>query len=192
MGEIVKFDFLVDSSQFNNSLDTMQQNLNCYRQSVLQGFNSIVFDSFLNNLNSLKNAIAGTFGAFLSEAEKIEDVAARLGVMLGGDAAGGEKLAHSLERLATNGVVPLQELEQAAAALSSRFASTADISQWVSVCADISAGSKITATRLAEMTARLDDMGKAEFTELANAGIDRKSTRLNSSHPVQSRMPSSA
>ena len=176
MGEIVKFDFLVDSSQFNNSLATMQQNLNGYRQSVLQGFNSIVFDSFLNNLNSLKNAIAGTFGAFLSEAEKIEDVAARLGVMLGGDAAGGEKLAHSLERLATNGVVPLQELEQAAAALSSRFASTADISQWVSVCADISAGSKITATRLAEMTARLDDMGKAEFTELANAGIPIYST----------------
>lgn len=176
MGEIVKFDFLVDSSQFNNSLATMQQDFNSYRQSVLQGFNSIVFDSFLNNLNSLKNAFAATFGAFLSEAEKIEDVAARLGVMLGGDAAGGEKLAHSLERLATNGVVPLQELEQAAAALSSRFASTADISQWVSVCADISAGSKITATRLAEMTARLDDMGKAEFTELANAGIPIYST----------------
>ena len=39
------------------------------------------------------------------------------------------------------------------------------------VFADISAGSKLSASRLAELTARLDDMGKAEFTELANAGV---------------------
>lgn len=174
MGEIVKFDFLVDSSQFSNSLAKMQTDINSCRQSILQGFNSIVFDSFLNNLASVKNAFLGIVGvvaSFLNEAEKIEDVGTRLGVMLGGDASSGEKLAHSLERLATNGVVPLQELEQAAVALTGRFASTSEISEWVGVFADISAGSKLAASRLAEMVARLDDMGKAEFTELANAGI---------------------
>lgn len=58
----------------------------------------------------------------------------------------------------------MQELQSAAAALIGSFDAPGQIAQWVARFADISAGSKLSATRL-------DDMGKAEFTELANAGI---------------------
>lgn len=155
----------------------MQQSAETCRAAMMQQFNTIALDSFLNNLATVKNAIsevigkvASMFGSFLSEAEKIESVGARLGSMLGNNAAGAE-LASSLERMATNGVVSMQELEQAAGALVGTFSDAQSISRWVGVFADISAGSKISAARLAEMTARLDDMGKAELTELANAGI---------------------
>ena len=93
----------------------------------------------------------------------LEDVSKQLGVMMG-SSADGSALAASLQRLATNGVVGMQELQSAAAALIGSFDDPGQIAQWVARFADISAGSKISATRL-------DDMGKAEFTELANAGI---------------------
>ncbi len=98
----------------------------------------------------------------------LEDVSKQLGVMMG-SSADGSALASSLQRLATNGVVGMQELQSAA--LIGSFDVPGQIAQWVARFADISAGSKLSATRLAEMVARLDDMGKAEFTELANAGI---------------------
>lgn len=117
-------------------------------------------------LNQAKNALAG----FMAPASTLENVATQLGVMLQNRAAGKE-LASSLERMATNGVVPMQELQAAAAALVGSFSDTSAISQWVGVFADIAAGSKLPASRLAELVARVEDMGKAEFTELANAGI---------------------
>ena len=99
-----------------------------------------------------------------------EDVSKQLGVMMG-SSADGSALASSLQRLATNGVVGMQELQSAATALIGSFDAPGQIAQWVTRFADSSVGSKLSATRLAEMVARLDDMGKAEFTELANAGV---------------------
>lgn len=155
------------------SLQEVQQGL---KQTAAEGKRwtmAMGIDAMLNNLSRLKSAIsavAGTFSAFTQAAAQKEDISVKLGVMLG-DSGAGEELATSLERMATNGVVPMQELQAAAAALVGSFSDTSAISQWVGVFADIAAGSKLPASRLAELVARVEDMGKAEFTELANAGI---------------------
>lgn len=173
MSNPIKFNFRADVHQVMLSLQEIQQGL---KQTAAEGKRwtmAMGIDAMLNNLSRLKSAIsavAGTFSAFTQAAAQKEDVSVKLGVMLG-DSGAGEELATSLERMATNGVVPMQELQAAAAALVGSFSDTSAISQWVGVFADIAAGSKLPASRLAELVARVEDMGKAEFTELANAGI---------------------
>lgn len=130
-------------------------------------------ESMLSGLSRIGSMLSGVFssvGSVFTAAADKEDFAAQLGVMMN-SSVDGSALADSLERLATNGVVGMQELQSAAAALIGSFSDPGQIAGWVSKFADISTGSKISATRLAEMVARLDDMGKAEFTELANAGV---------------------
>jgi hypothetical protein len=68
-------------------------------------------------------------------------------------------------------VVSFDELHRSARALSNVFQDDAVISHYVSRLADLAAGSKIPAARLGELVARMEDMGKAELTELSNAGI---------------------
>ena len=131
---------------------------------------SVGLSSALNLLGQAKDALRGLVGAVVSPAAALEEVGVKLGVMFGSRVKG-DALAESLQRLATNGVVPLQELESAAAALIGKFKDPHVVAEWVERFADIAAGSKMTAARFGEMVARLDDMGKAEFTELANAGI---------------------
>lgn len=162
----IKFNFTAEASGVLTELQKIRQSV----QELSWADFSMGLQSVLSLAAQAKDAIAGLVTSFTRPAEALENAAARLGVVLNNKTMGDE-LAESLQRMATNGVVSMQELEQAAVTLSGSFSDSQTIAQWVGVFADISAGSKITATRLAEMTARLDDMGKAELTELANAGI---------------------
>ena len=173
MGEIVNFRFGADSSQVNQSLAIVRQNVDNLSEGIVKGFSVMGMDAVLGLFGKLRDVVGQLgqmFSSCMREAAALEEVGTRLGVMLN-DAAAGDALASSLQRMATNGIVPLQELEKTAAALTQSLSDPGEIADWVGVFANISAGSDITADRLAKMTARLQDMGKAEFTELANAGI---------------------
>lgn len=165
----IDFKFRADASGVTVALKEVNESL----QELSAADFAMGLEAVLGLFGKLKGAVGELrqmFSACTQAAAELEAVGTRLGVMLN-DAASGDALAAALQRMATNGVVPLQELEQAAAALTQSLSDPAEIAGWVGVFADISAGSKVTAARLAEMTARLQDMGKAEFTELANAGI---------------------
>ena len=114
--------------------------------------------------------VANAVGALTEPAAELENVATSLEVVMG-NAEAAERLTGSLERLATNGVVGFDELHRAARALTNVFQDDAVIAHYVSRLADLAAGSKIPAARLGELVARMEDMGKAELTELSNAGI---------------------
>lgn len=114
--------------------------------------------------------IASALSAFTEPAAELENVATSLGVVMGNTEAA-ERLTGSLQRLATNGVVSFDELHRSARALSNVFQDDAVIAHYVSRLADLAAGSKIPAARLGELVARMEDMGKAELTDLSNAGI---------------------
>lgn len=158
--------FSADTSALEAKLDGLNEKLSAMSWADM----AMGVQAVIGLLGQARSAVEGLASAFLAPAAALEDVAVKLGTMLGNDDMGKE-LAGSLERMATNGVVPLEELTAAAGALVGVFDRPADVSEWVGVFADISAGSKLSAARLAELVARLDDMGKAELTELANAGI---------------------
>lgn len=115
-------------------------------------------------------SLADSFSAFTAPAAELENVATSLGVVMG-NAEAAERLTGSLERLATNGVVSFDELHRSARALTNVFQDDAVISHYVSRMADIAAGADIPASRLAELVARMEDVGKAELTELSNKGV---------------------
>lgn len=100
---------------------------------------------------------------------ELENVQEQLSVMMDSKTAA-EQLTRTLQNLATNGVVSMQDLLAASRPLTN-FMQEEEIEHWVARFADIAAASKVPAERFAAMAARLHDMGKAEFTELANAGI---------------------
>lgn len=164
MSIIIKF--AADNTEVVNKLEEVKNEIGQLSWAEM----AMGVQAVIGLLGQARSAVEGLASAFLAPAAALEDVAVKLGTMLGDDDMGKE-LAGSLERLATNGVVPLEELTAAAGALVGVFDRPADVSEWVGVFADISAGSKLSAARLAELVARLDDMGKAELTELANAGI---------------------
>ena len=114
--------------------------------------------------------ITSALSVFTAPAAELENVATSLGVVMG-NAEAAERLTGSLRRLATNGVVSFDELHRSARALTNVFQDDAVISHYVSRLADIAAGADIPASRLAELVARMEDMGKAELTELANKGV---------------------
>ncbi len=158
----VIFKFTADNTDVVNKLQEIRDGMSQLNWAdMAMGFEAI---------SGLVERVAGGIAGMLAPASELENVATQLGVMLN-DGEAGKELASSLERMATNGVVPMQELQAAAVALVGTFSDTSSISQWVGVFADIAAGSKLPASRLAELVARVEDMGKAEFTELANAGI---------------------
>lgn len=169
MSDIVDFKFTADSSGVSLALKQVRGDL----QELSSADFAMGMEAVLGLFGKLKDAVVQlgqVFSSCMREAAALEEVGTRLGVMLN-DAAGGDALASSLQRMATNGVVPLQELEKAASALTQSLSDPGEIAEWVGVFANISAGSDMTADRLAKMTARMEDMGKAEFTELSNAGI---------------------
>ncbi len=121
-------------------------------------------------LGAAAKSITRAFSAFTEPAAELENVATNLGVVMG-NAEAAERLASSLQRMATNGVVGMDDLHASARALSNVFQDDAVIAHYVGRLADLAAGSKIPAARLGELVARMEDVGKAELTELSNAGI---------------------
>ena len=121
-------------------------------------------------LGAAAKSIAGAFSAFTAPAAQLENVATSLRVVMG-NAEAAERLAGSLQRMATNGVVGMDDLHASARALSNVFRDDAVIAHYVGRFADLAAGSKISAARLGELVARMEDMDKAKLTELSNAGI---------------------
>lgn len=171
MSVVINFD--ANSSRVVDAVQAVQGKMEELNATSSKWTQAMGVDAMLNNLSrvvSVLGEVGRKVGSLMSAAADKENVATQLGVMFG-SAAEGNVLADALERMATNGVVGMQELQSAAGALIGTFNDADEIARWVGVFADISAGSKISATRLAELTARLDDMGKAELTELANAGI---------------------
>lgn len=122
-------------------------------------------------LSRLGSMVSGALRYVTGPASEVEDKAAALGVVLRTDAEAARELATDLQLMAANGVVSFDDLFGAARALGNVYQDSGNLKHWTGVFADIAAGSKISATRLGELVARLHDMGKAEFTELANAGI---------------------
>lgn len=153
-------DTTVFSSKMQEIIGTTQKTLEKIGQAWL-GFKGIA---------AAVQSVAQAFSAFTKPAAELEHVATSMGVLMG-NAEEADKLARALRNVAVNGVVSFDELHQAARPLANIFSDSATIAQWVSAFADISAATKLPAQRLAEMVARLDDMGRAEFTELANAGV---------------------
>lgn len=126
--------------------------------------------SMFFGLQGIAAGLKTVFGGISGKAAEVENVAASLGVLMR-DRAEADALTASLQRLATNGVIGFEELHRAARPLANVFQSSENISRYVGVFADIAAGSTVPVDTLARMVARIGDMGKAEFTELANNGV---------------------
>lgn len=121
-------------------------------------------------LQGIAAGLKTVFGGISGKAAEVENVAASLGVLMRNNVEA-DALTTSLQRLATNGVIGFEELHRAARPLANVFRSGDDIARYVGVFADIAAGSKVPVDTLARMVSRIGDMGKAEFTELANNGV---------------------
>lgn len=115
-------------------------------------------------------SVGAVFASFTAPAAELENVATSMGLLMG-NAAEAERLAKGLQMLAVNGVRSFDELHKAARPLAQIYTSADAIREMVGRMADLAAASKVPADRIAGMMARLNDMGKAEFTELANANI---------------------
>ncbi len=155
----VNFTIGADGSAFVGSMRKIQDSLNKIGQAFM-GLQGIAA--------GLRTAFSAAMAPLQAYGE-LEDVKTQLGIMLNSEDAA-ERLTAALQNMATNGVVGMQDLVAAARSLA-RVLPQESIATWVGRFADIAAASKVPAERLASMVARLNDMGKAEFTELANAGI---------------------
>ena len=153
-----------DATAFSQTMDGLEKGIVKKMEKIGQVFIGAV------GIGAGLRSLADSFSAFTAPAAKLEDAATVLEVMIG-SADGAERLARSLQNLATNGVVSFDDLFRAARSLTNVFKDDATISHYVGMIANISAASKIPAERLADMIARMNDMGKVEFTELSNAGI---------------------
>jgi len=157
----VNFTIGADGSAFAGTLKTLAKDT----QRALSSIGQMFF--------GIQGIVAGLktgFGSLSGKAAEVENVAASLGVLLRNQTEA-DSLTSSLQRLATNGVIGFNELHRAARPLSNVFSSGDDIAKYVSIFADIAAGSKVPIDTMARMVSRLGDMGKAEFTELANNGV---------------------
>ena len=100
----------------------------------------------------------------------VENVQTSMEVLLGNkDAA--ESLTRSLQSMATNGVVSFEALHRAARPMANVTQDAGQIARYVGMFADLAAGSMVPVETFARMVSRIGDMGKAEFTVLANNGI---------------------
>ncbi len=153
-----------DATAFSQTMDGLEKGIVKKMEKIGQVFMGAL------GLGAAAKSIAGAFSAFTAPAAELENVATSLGVVMG-NAEAAERLTGSLQRLATNGVVSFDELHRSARALTNVFQDDAVIAHYVGRLADLAAGSKIPAARLGELVARMEDMGKAELTELSNAGI---------------------
>lgn len=153
-----------DTTAFSKEIDGLEKGIAAKMDQIGKVFMGAL------GLKAAAQNIAGAFSAFTAPAAELENVATSLGVVMG-NAEAAERLASSLQRMATNGVVGMDDLHASARALSNVFQDDAVIAHYVGRLADLAAGSKIPAARLGELVARMEDMGKAELTELSNAGI---------------------
>lgn len=153
-----------DTTAFSKAIDGLEKGITAKMAKIGNVFMGAL------GLKAAAQNIAGAFSAFTGPAAELENVATSLGVVMG-NAEAAERLTRSLQRLATNGVVGMDDLHASARALSNVFRDDAVIAHYVGRLADLAAGSKIPAARLGELVARMEDMGKAELTELSNAGI---------------------
>ena len=158
-----------DGSAFTSTLKKMQRDTDTMANSVTARLARM--GQAFNGLASIGRMVSGAFSHVTGPAAEVENSATALQVMLGVTADEAERLATNLQLMAANGVVGMEDLHGAARALSNVYKDSTLVEHWVSVLADVAAGSKIPAARLAEMVARMQDMGKVELTELANAGI---------------------
>lgn len=157
-----------DGSAFSKTIKAMEKNTDTMANSISAKLARM--GQAFDGLKSIGRDAAGVITALTEPAAHLENVATSLGVVMG-NAEAAERLTGSLERLATNGVVSFDELHRSARALTNVFKDDAVISHYVSRLADIAAGTDIPATRLAELVARMEDVGKAELTELSNKGV---------------------
>lgn len=153
-----------DATAFSQTMDGLEKGIVKQMEKIGQVFMGAL------GLGAAAKSIARAFSAFTEPAAELENVATSLGVVMG-NAEAAERLTSSLQRMATNGVVSFDELHRSARALTNVFQDDAVIAHYVGRLADLAAGSKIPAARLGELVARMEDMGKAELTELSNAGI---------------------
>lgn len=174
MAAPIKFQFEANSDPVVQAINGLSDQMQSLSKESTEWTKVIAWDSILSMIGRVKGAVselATTLSqAFIQPAIEVENVGASLGVLLGNQDLA-DALTESLQRMATNGVVSFEQLHQAARPLTNLFSNPADISKWVGVFADIAAGSKVPAERLASMVSRMEDMGKVELTELANSGI---------------------
>lgn len=153
-----------DATAFSQTMDGLEKGIVKKMEKIGNVFMGVL------GIKAAAQSIASAFSAFTAPAAELENVATSLGVVMG-NAEAAERLTGSLERLSTNGVVSFDELHRSARELTNVFKDDAVISHYVSRLADIAAGTDIPASRLAELVARMEDVGKAELTELANKGV---------------------
>lgn len=153
-----------DASAFSKTMDGLARGISGKLEAIGKAFVGVL------GVGAAARSVAQAFSAFTAPAAEIENVATSLaGVMQNRE--GAERLAKSLQRMATNGVVSLDELHRAARSLTNVFDDDRAVAHYTGMLANIAAGSKVPVERLANMVSRLNDMGKAEMTELANAGV---------------------
>ena len=157
-----------DGSAFSKAMQDMAKNTDTMANSISARLARL--GQAFQGLATIGNVTGGSLVALTRPAAELENTAAALEVMMG-SAEDAEELATQLQLMAANGVRGMDELYRAARALTNVYSDTGNIEHWVGVLADIAAATKIPTDRLAEMVARFRDMGKAEFTELANAGV---------------------
>lgn len=157
-----------DGSAFSKAMQSMAKDTDTMANSISARLARL--GQAIQGLASVGNITSGVLAAFTAPAAEVENTAAAIAVMTG-NMSDAEHLAVRLQLMAANGVRGMDELQRAARALTNVWQDSGNIEHWVGVLADIAAGSKVPADRLAEMVARFKDMGKAEFTELANAGV---------------------
>ena len=124
MSIIIKF--AADNTEVVNKLEEVKNEIGQLSWAEM----AMGVQSVIGLLGQARSAVEGLASAFLAPAAALEDVAVKLGTMLGDDDMGKE-LAGSLERMATNGVVPLEELTAAAGALVGVCDRPVDVGGWV-------------------------------------------------------------
>ncbi len=153
-----------DTTAFSKAIDGLEKGIT----EKLEKIGNVFMGAL--GLGAAAKSIAGAFSAVTEPAAELENVATSLGVVMG-NAEAAERLASSLQRLATNGVVALDDLHSAARTLAGTMKDPTALAHYVGVMADISAATDIPATSLARLVAGIQDLGKAELTELAKAGV---------------------
>ena len=153
-----------DTSAFTQKMDGLTR-------GVVKKFDEIgkVFMGAIG-IGAAFKSIVSAFSAFTAPAAELEDVAVSLGGVLQ-NAEAGEKLAKSLRRMATNGVVGLEDLHRAARTLAGVMKDPAALTHYVGVLANISSATGKPAESLARLVAGMHDLGKAELTEMSKAGV---------------------
>ena len=168
-----------DTTAFSKAIDGLEKGVT----EKLEKIGNVFMGAL--GLKAASQNIAGALSAFTAPAAELGNVATSLGVVMG-NAEAAEWLTGSLQRLATNGVVPLDDLHRAARTLAGTMKDPTALARYVGVMADISAATDIPATSLARLVAGIQDLGKAELTELAKAGVSEASPEGREKQPRES------